>query len=73
MARPTFSVLLGGRCLIWFDPLRIGMALVAVELVAAQLCLFLKCQLGQGLPGALSEWLLALWASMPCNLTLTGS
>ena len=53
--------LVGARCLTWFDPRRTDMPLVAIELVAAQLCLLLKSQLGQGLPGALSEWLLALW------------
>ena len=36
------------------------MALVPVELVASQLSLFLKCQFGQCLSGALPEWLPAL-------------
>ena len=32
----------------------------ATHLGAAQLCFFLKCQLGQCLPGTLPEWLLVL-------------
>ena len=42
------------------NPDRAHLSLVPVCLGAAQLSLFLKCQLGQCLAGPLPEWLLAL-------------